>query len=178
MPGFDSVSSSSVGAPTSGDTSPGAQDKELSPGVELTVQSPGSARTRGAPPAPANAAAAGAIAAKPLAHTQLEAHPILPPGQVRQGAPIVTMDASGWGGAQRTGGVGLRRLHTQGDLRRGDCRSRRVEQDSTNGVRRHAIVDGSCAIRNLGPHREGQRHSERHERQASLAIVQEQNRHR
>ena len=61
MPGFDSVSSSSVGAPTSGDTSPGAQDNELSPGVELTVQSPGSARTRGPPPAPANAAAAGAM---------------------------------------------------------------------------------------------------------------------
>ena len=61
----------------------------------------------------------GAIAAKPLADAQLEAHPILRPGQVRQGAPIVTMDASRWGGAQRTGGAGLRRLHAQGDLRRG-----------------------------------------------------------
>jgi hypothetical protein len=28
------------------------------------------------------------------------------------------MDALGWGGAQRTGGAGLRRLHAQGDLRR------------------------------------------------------------
>ena len=64
-------------------------------------------------------AMAGAIAAKPLADTQLEAHPILRPGQVRQGAPIVTMDASRWSGAQRTGGAGLRRLHAQGDLRRG-----------------------------------------------------------
>ncbi len=63
-----------------------------------------------------DAAAAAAIAAKPFAHPQLETHPILRPGQVRQGAPIVTMDAPGWGGAQRTGGVGLRRLHAQGDL--------------------------------------------------------------
>ena len=60
----------------------------------------------------------GAIAAKPLADAQLEAYPILGPGQVRQGAPIVTMDASRWGGAQRTGGAGRRRLHAQGDLRR------------------------------------------------------------
>jgi hypothetical protein len=63
--------------------------------------------------------AASAIAAKPFAHPQLEAHPILRPGQVRQGAPIVTMDAPRWGGAQRTGGAGLRRLYAQGDLRRG-----------------------------------------------------------
>ena len=61
----------------------------------------------------------GAIAAQPLADAPLQGHPILGPGQVRQGAPIVTMDASGWGGAQRTGCVGLRRLHAQGDLRRG-----------------------------------------------------------
>ena len=60
----------------------------------------------------------GAIAAKPLADAQLEAYPILRPGQVGQGAPIVTMDASRWRGAQRTGGAGRRRLHTQGDLRR------------------------------------------------------------
>lgn len=66
-----------------------------------------------------DAAVTGAIAAKPLADAELEAHPILRPGQVRQGAPIVTMDAPCWGGAQRTGGVGLRRLHAQGDLRRG-----------------------------------------------------------
>ena len=44
-----------------------------------------------------------------------------------QGAPIVTMDASGWGGAQRTGGVGLRRLHAQGDLRRGIVDVTRLE---------------------------------------------------
>jgi hypothetical protein len=29
------------------------------------------------------------------------------------------MDAPRWGGAQRTGGAGLRRLHAQGDLCRG-----------------------------------------------------------
>jgi hypothetical protein len=63
-------------------------------------------------------AAAVAIRTKPFADTELEAHPILRPGQVHEGAPIVTMDALGWGGAQRTGGAGLRRLHAQGDLRR------------------------------------------------------------
>src|SRR4030095_11310593 len=66
-----------------------------------------------------DAAAAAAIAAKPFAHAQLEAHPILRPRQVRQGAPIVTMDAPRWGSAQRTGCAGLRRLHAQGNLRRG-----------------------------------------------------------
>jgi len=74
-----------------------------------------------------DAAWAGAIAAKPLAHTQLEAHPILRPGQVRQGAPIVTMDAPRRGGAQRTGGAGLRRLHAQGHLRRGVVDVTRLE---------------------------------------------------
>jgi hypothetical protein len=64
-------------------------------------------------------ATAGTIAAKPLADAQLQVHPILCPGQVRQGAPIITMDASRWSGAQRTGGAGLRRLHAQGDLCRG-----------------------------------------------------------
>ena len=65
--------------------------------------------------------------AKPFADPQLEVHSILRPGQVCQGAPIVTMDASGWGGAQRTGGVGLRRLHAQGDLRRGVIDLTRLE---------------------------------------------------
>ena len=67
------------------------------------------------------------LPAKPLADAQLEAHPILRPGQVRQGAPIVTMDAPRWGGAQRTGGAGLRRLHAQGDLRRGVIDLTRLE---------------------------------------------------
>jgi hypothetical protein len=66
-----------------------------------------------------DAAAAAAIAAKPFADAELEAHPILRPGQVRQGAPIVTMDTPRRSSAQRTGGAGLRRLHAQGDLRRG-----------------------------------------------------------
>ena len=69
----------------------------------------------------------GAVTAKPFADTQLEAHTILRPGQVRQGAPIVTMDAPGWGGAQRTGCAGLRRLHAQGDLRRGVIDLARLE---------------------------------------------------
>jgi len=37
------------------------------------------------------------------------------------------MDAAGWGGAQRTGCVGLRRLHAQGDLRRGIVDVTRLE---------------------------------------------------
>src|SRR4030095_1195367 len=64
-------------------------------------------------------AAAGAITTNRFADPQLEAHPILRPGQVRQGTPIITMDAPCWGGAQWTGGAGLRRLHARGDLRRG-----------------------------------------------------------
>jgi hypothetical protein len=60
-----------------------------------------------------------ALAAKPLAHTQLEAHAIRRPGQIREGALVVTMDAPRWGSAQRTGCASLRRVHAQGDLRRG-----------------------------------------------------------
>jgi len=65
-----------------------------------------------------DAARTGAIAAKPLAHTQLEAHAIRRPGQIGEGALVVTMDAPGRGGAQRTGHAGLHRAHTQGDLGR------------------------------------------------------------
>ena len=64
-----------------------------------------------------DAAWTGTIAAKPFADPQLEGHPILRPGQVGQGAPVVTMDALGRDGAQRTGRAGLGRLHAQGDLR-------------------------------------------------------------
>ena len=74
-----------------------------------------------------DAAAAATIAAKPFADAQLETHPILRPGQVREGAPIVTMDAPRRGGAQRTGGAGLRRLHAQGDLGRGIIDLARLE---------------------------------------------------
>ena len=53
--------------------------------------------------------------------------PSLFPGQVRQGAPIITIDAPRWGGAQWTGCAGLRRLHAQGDLRRGVIDFARLE---------------------------------------------------
>ena len=66
-----------------------------------------------------DAARTGAIAAKPFADAQLEVHPVLRPGQVCQGAPIVTMDAPRWGGTQRTGRAGLGRAHAQNDLCRG-----------------------------------------------------------
>ena len=42
----------------------------------------------GGEPFSEDAVRTGAIAAKSLAHAHLEAHPILGPGQVRQGAPI------------------------------------------------------------------------------------------
>jgi hypothetical protein len=63
-----------------------------------------------------DAARPGTIAAKPFADAYLEAHAILCPGQVGQGAPVVTMDAPRWRGAQRTGRADLGRLHAQGDL--------------------------------------------------------------
>jgi hypothetical protein len=55
--------------------------------------------------------------AQPFADAYLEVHPRLRPGQVGQGAPIVTMDAPRWSGAERTGRADLGRLHAQGDLR-------------------------------------------------------------
>jgi hypothetical protein len=85
-------------------------------------QPQGSARPRGRHGGEAfgeEATAARAMAAKPLADAPLETHTRLRPGQVCQGAPIVTMDAPRWSGAQRTGRAGLRRLHAQGDWRRG-----------------------------------------------------------
>ena len=54
-----------------------------------------------------DAAGTGAIAAKPFAHPQLEMHAIRCPGQIREGAFVVTMDATRWCGAERTGHAGL-----------------------------------------------------------------------
>src|SRR5205807_7726459 len=66
-----------------------------------------------------DAAAAAAIGAKPLADAQLQPHTVLRPGQVGEGACVVTMDAPRWRGAERTGRADLGRLHGEGDLRRG-----------------------------------------------------------
>ena len=63
-----------------------------------------------------DAAAAAAIGAKPLADAQLQPHTVLRPGQVGEGACVVTMDAPRWSGAERTGRADLGRLHAQGDL--------------------------------------------------------------
>ena len=89
----------------------------------------------------AEAAAAAAIAAKPWAHPPLETPPLLRPGQVRQGAPIVTMEAPGWGSAQRTGGAGLCRLHAQGDLRCGVVDVTRLKAQE-RGIREQTGQDG------------------------------------
>jgi len=74
-----------------------------------------------------DAARAGAVAAEPFAHAQLKAHTVLRPGQVRQGPFVVTMDAPGRGGAQRTGCAGLGCAHTQGDLGRGSIDLARLQ---------------------------------------------------
>ena len=49
----------------------------------------------------------------------MEAHTIICPGQISEGARVSTMDAPRWGGAQRTGRAGLGRAYVQGDLRGG-----------------------------------------------------------
>ncbi len=74
-----------------------------------------------------DAARAGAVAAAPFAHAQLKAHTILRPGQIGQRALVVTMDAPGRGGAQRTGCAGLGRAHAQGDLGRGSIDLARLQ---------------------------------------------------
>jgi hypothetical protein len=58
-----------------------------------------------------DATAAGAIAATPLAHPELEAHTIRCPGQVGQGARIVTVETLRRGGAAWTGHAGLHRAY-------------------------------------------------------------------
>ena len=49
----------------------------------------------------------------------MEAHTIIGPGQIREGARVITMDAPRWGVAQRTGRAGLGRAYVQGDLHGG-----------------------------------------------------------
>jgi hypothetical protein len=78
-----------------------------------------------------DAAAAVAIAAEPLAHAELEAHTIVRPGQVGEGALVVAVDTPGGGSAERTGHTGLRRSHPQGDQRRGS-----IDIPSVEGQRR------------------------------------------
>jgi hypothetical protein len=67
------------------------------------------------------------MAAKPLAHAQLEVHAIRRPGQISQRAFVVTMDTLRWGGAQRTRRRGLSRVHAQGERRRGGIDLARLE---------------------------------------------------
>jgi len=101
---------------------PGFPAQRHTKGDEALGQPQGAARPGGRHRGQAlgeDAARTGTIAAQPFADPQLEADLILRPGQVCQGAPIGTMEAPRWSGAERTGGAGLRRLHAQGDLRRG-----------------------------------------------------------
>ncbi len=99
---------------------PGFPAQRHTEGDEALGQPPGAARPGGRHCGQAlgeDAARTGTIAAKPFADLQLEVDPILRPGQVGQGAPIVTMDAPRWSGAERTGRAALGRLHAQDDLR-------------------------------------------------------------
>ena len=59
------------------------------------------------------------LAAKPFADAQLEAHSDTAPGAGPPGCARSLANAPCWGGAQRTECAGSRRLHAQGDLRRG-----------------------------------------------------------
>ena len=80
---------------------------------------PGPGGRDGGQPFGADPARTGAMAAKPLADAQLEAHAIRRPGQVGQRPCIVAVDTPCREGAERTGHAGRRRAHLQGDLRRG-----------------------------------------------------------
>jgi hypothetical protein len=91
-------------------------------GDQALGESQGAARPgggHGGPPFGEDTTRTGAIATQPRADAQLEAHPILGPGQIGAGALVVTMDAPGRGSAQRTGHAGLPRAHAQGTLCRG-----------------------------------------------------------
>ena len=59
------------------------------------------------------------MAAKPLAHAQLEPHTIRRPGQIREGPCVVAVDVLRWVSTLRTRGRGLGRAHREGDLGHG-----------------------------------------------------------
>ena len=88
---------------------------------------PGPGGGHGGQPFGEDTAAAVAIAAEPPADVQLQAHTIRRPGEVGEGAFVMTVDTLRCGGAQRTGHTGLYRAHTQGDLRRGGIDFARCE---------------------------------------------------
>jgi hypothetical protein len=58
------------------------------------------------------------IRTKPLADAQLEAHAILCPRQIRQGALVMAVNALGRGGAELTQRRGRGGSHREGDLMR------------------------------------------------------------
>ncbi len=80
---------------------------------------PGPGGRHGGEPFGKNAAATGAIAAKPLADAQLETHAIVGPRQIGQGPGVLAVDTPCWCGTQRTRHARLRRTHQERDLRRG-----------------------------------------------------------
>jgi hypothetical protein len=113
-------------------------------GHEALGEPPGTPGPRGGDrgePFGKDAAVTAAIAAKPLADAQLEAHAILCPRQISQGALRVTVDTLRRGGAQRTGHTGRPRAHAQGDLCRGIIDLARLEAQP-RGIRSQAGKDG------------------------------------
>ena len=114
----------------------GAAQRDQALGEPAGASSPGG-RPRGQAFG-TDAATAGAIAAQPLAHAEREAHAILRPGQVGEGALIRTVDTPRWCGAEWTGHTGLRRGHAQRALRRSGIDVTRVE------VQRGRIGEQAC----------------------------------
>jgi len=99
---------------------PGLPAQRHTEGDEALGQPQGAARPGGRHRGQAlgeDAARTGTMAAQPCADPQLKGDSRLRPGQVCQGAPIVTMDAPRGSGAERTGRADLGRRHAQGDLR-------------------------------------------------------------
>src|SRR5262249_49588474 len=81
-----------------------------------------------------------AIAAKPLADTQLKAHVIRRPGQVSPGAFVVTMDTLRRDGAERTRARALGRAYPQGELCRASIDVTRVKAQR-GGIREQGGKD-------------------------------------
>ena len=106
---------------------PAQRDAESEEALSQPEGAPGPGRSDSGQPFGEDAAWAVAIAAEPFAYAELQAHMILRPGQISQGAFVPAVDMLGRRIAQRTGDGGLRRAHPQGDLRRGVIDMTRLE---------------------------------------------------
>ena len=113
-------------------------DAERHEALDEPQGTPGPGRSHGGQPFGTDAARAVAIAAEPLVHAELHTYLIVRPGQVGEGALIMTVDTPRWCGAEWTWHTGLRRGHEQGDLRRSGIDVTRVD------VQRGRIGEQAC----------------------------------